>query len=128
MIHNPLTLDITTIEPGTYTSGANWDYYEQDHVDEIADSMRAKGWDGPPLVTLPDYRITYSGTHRLRAAADAELPGIPTITLHDLFEACDLDLDQLVDEHDLGYISDRDEIVALLPDNARAAYGLDDIE
>lgn len=128
MIHNPLNLDITTTEPAHYTTGANWDYYEQDHVDEIADSMRAKGWHGAPLVVLPDYGVSYSGTHRLRAAADADLDEIPTVTLNDLFEACGLDLGQLTDEHDLGYLSNREEIVALLPDTARAAYGLDDIE
>ena len=128
MIRNPLNLEVATTEPSSYTTGGNWDFFEQDHVDEITASMRAKGWDGAPLVVLPAYGVSYSGTHRLRAATDAELDEVPTVTLHDLFAACDLDLDELCDEHDLGLLSNREEIVALLPHDARAAYGLDDIE
>lgn len=53
---------------------------------------------------------------------------MPAVTLHDLFAACDLDLDAICDEHDLGFLSDRGEIVARLPEDARITYTLNDIE
>ncbi|MEU9761728.1 ParB/Srx family N-terminal domain-containing protein [Streptomyces sp. NPDC047987] len=123
---NPLNLNI--IDATGYTTGGNWDFYDQAHIDEIADSMRRNGWQGAPLVVLPDYAVSYSGTHRLRAAEAAELDEVPAVTLHDLFEACDLDLNAICDEHDFGFVSNREEIVAHLPEDVRVAYTLNDIE
>ena len=123
---NPLNL--TIIDATGYTTGGNWNFYEQDHVDEIADSMRRNGWQGAPLVVLPDYGISYTGTHRLRAAEAAELDEVPAVTLDSLFTAAGLDLAALCDERDLGLTSDRMEIVELLPEDIRIAYTLNDIE
>lgn len=125
-ITNPLGLDLA--DAAGYTTGGNWPFYDQGHVNEIAADMREHGWRGAPLVVLPDYALSYTGTHRLRAAQAAELDTVPAVQLHDLFEACGLDLDALCDEHDLGLTSDRHQIVNLLPADIAAAYCLDDIE
>lgn len=123
---NPLNL--TILNAADYTTGGNWDFYEQDHVDEIAESMRRNGWQGAPLVVLPNYAVSYTGTHRLRAAEAAELDEVPAVDLAELFTACGLDLTTICDEHDLGLLSDRMEIVDHLPENIRIAYTLNDIE
>ena len=127
-ITNPLNLPLTAAPGSGLTTGANWDFYDDETVAEIADSMRRHGWQGSPLVVLPDYGITYSGTHRLRAAEAAGLDEVPLVTLPDLFAACGLDLAAICDEHDLGLLSDRAEIVAHLPQDVREAYTLADIE
>ncbi|RMI39733.1 ParB/Srx family N-terminal domain-containing protein [Streptomyces triticirhizae] len=124
---NPCGLTVTETSPDSYTTGENWEFYDDDHVAEIADSMRAHGWRGAPLVVVPEYGLSYNGTHRLRAAAEAELE-VPTVALRDLFAACGLDLDAICDEHDLGLMSDRADIVAHLPEDVREAYTLADIE
>ena len=123
---NPLNL--TIIDATGYTTGGNWDFYEQDHIDEIADSMRRHGWQGAPLVVLPDYAVSYTGTHRLRAAQAAELDEVPAVDLAELFTACGLDLTEICDEYDLGLLSDRMEIVDHLPEDVRITYTLNDIE
>lgn len=43
---NPLNLNL--IDATGYTTGGNWDFYDQAHIDEIADSMRTNGWQGAP--------------------------------------------------------------------------------
>lgn len=123
---NPLNLK--TFDAADYTTGGNWEFYEQAHVNEIADSMRHNGWQGAPLVALPDYAVSYTGTHRLRAAQAAGLNEVPAVDLADLFTACGLDLNEICDEHDLGLLSDRAEIVDHLPEDVRVAYTLNDIE
>ncbi|MER6611576.1 ParB N-terminal domain-containing protein [Streptomyces sp. NPDC000927] len=122
-IHNPLNLP--TLDASGYVTGQL--YLDETHAAEIAASMRARGWQGAPLVVLPDYGISYSGTHRLSAAEDAGLEEVPAVRLHDLFEAAGLDLDAICDEHDLGLTTDRPEILDHLPDHLREAYGLADI-
>ncbi|MFB8122101.1 ParB N-terminal domain-containing protein [Streptomyces bacillaris] len=123
---NPLNLK--TFNAADYTTGGNWDFYDQDHVDEIADSMRRNGWQGSPLVVLPEYGVSYTGTHRLRAAQAAELDEVPAVNLAELFTACGLDLTEICDKYDLGLLSDRMEIVDHLPEDVRIAYTLNDIE
>lgn len=123
---NPMNLK--TFNAADYTTGGNWDFYDQDHVDEIADSMRRNGWQGAPLVVLPDYAVSYTGTHRLRAAQNAELDEVPAVDLADLFTACGLDLAEICDEHDLGLLSNRTEIISHLPEDIQIAYTLNDIE
>ncbi|MER6606003.1 ParB N-terminal domain-containing protein [Streptomyces sp. NPDC000927] len=122
---NPLTLPVSLVQPSHYVTGQ--DYTDAERLAEIAESMRTHGWRGAPLVVLPDYAISYSGTHRLAAAQAVELEEIPTVRLHDLFEAVGLDLDVICDKWDLGLISDRVEILNHLPDDVRQAYTLDDI-
>ncbi|MEV8544390.1 ParB N-terminal domain-containing protein [Streptomyces sp. NPDC051572] len=122
-IHNPLALDI--IDASGYLTGQEtWD---DDHVAAIADSMRRHGWQGAPLVILPEWAISYSGTHRLLAAEAAGLEQVPAVSLEDLFEACGLDLEAIVAADDLMVTTHRPEILGHLPDDIRAAYTLDDI-
>lgn len=122
-IHNPLGLDL--IDATGYTTG-QYDLDDQ-HVTEIADSMRNNGWQGAPLVVLPDYARAYSGTHRLAAATEAELDEVPAVTLVSIFEAVGLDLDEIAAADGLSVLDDRAEILAHLPEATLAAYGLDDI-
>lgn len=122
-IHNPLNLNL--IDATGYITGQP--DLDQQHVDNITNNMRAHGWQGAPLVVLPDYARAYSGTHRIAAAEAAELDEIPAVTLADLFEAAGLDLNTITDENDLSILNDRAEILDHLPDGIRAAYGLDDI-
>lgn len=72
--------------------------------------------------------MSYTGTHRLRAAESAELETVPAVNLADIFTACELDLTEICDEHDLGMLSDRAEIITYLPEDIRIAYTLNDIE
>lgn len=122
-IANPLNLDL--IDATGYVTG-QLDLDEQ-HVTEIATNMRAHGWQGAPLVVLPDYARAYSGTHRLAAAEAAELTEVPAVTLAAVFEAHGLDLDEVATEGGLSLLYDRAEILAHLPDETLVAYGLDDI-
>ncbi|GHI98143.1 hypothetical protein TPA0906_00090 [Streptomyces olivaceus] len=122
-IHNPLGLDL--IDATGYTTGQ--EDLDPDHAAEIANSMRVRGWQGPPLVVLPDYARAYSGTHRLAAAQAAELTEIPAVDLAGVFAAHDLDLYALADEEELSLLDDRAELLAHLPAETLAAYGLDDI-
>lgn len=123
-IHNPLGLDI--IDASGYVTGQ--DTWDDDHVSDIADSMRRHGWQGPPLVVLPELAISYSGTHRLRAAEAAGLEQVPAVSLEDLFASCGLDLEAIVAAEDhLIVTMHRPEILSHLPDDIRAEYTLDDI-
>ncbi|MFJ4880015.1 hypothetical protein ACIP93_33075 [Streptomyces sp. NPDC088745] len=122
-IHNPLGLEV--IDASGYATGQlTWDDH---HVAAIADSMRRHGWQGAPLTVLPEWALSCSGTHRLLAAEAAELEQVPAVRLVDLFEACGLDLEAIVDAEDLSVSMDRPEILNHLPDDIRAAYTLDDI-
>jgi len=122
-MHNPLNLNI--IDATGYVTGQ----YDRDagHVNEIAASMETHGWHGAPLVVLSDYARAYTGTHRLAAAEQAGLDEVPAVELADLFEACDLDLWEICETEGLSILEDRPEILAHLPQDVRAAYGLDDI-
>lgn len=122
-IHNPLNLDL--IDAAGYVTG-QYDL-DDDHVTEIADSMRVDGWQGAPLVVLPDYARAYSGTHRLAAATEAELDEIPAVSLSSIFEAHGLDLDEVAADNGLSVLDDRAEVLAHLPQSTLDAYGLDDI-
>lgn len=122
-ITNPLNLPI--LDATGYVTGQ--DYLDEDHAAAIAENMRAHGWQGAPLVVLPEWAISYSGTHRLHAAEAAELEEVPAVSLEDLFEACGLDLEQIVAENDFMVTMHRPEILDHLPDDIRAAYALDDI-
>ncbi|MEU5748186.1 endonuclease domain-containing protein [Streptomyces sp. NPDC047726] len=125
---NHLNLPLHHISPESYTTGPNWEFYEQDVVDEIAASMRADGWKGSPLVIEPDHALSFNGTHRLRAAVRAGLEEVPAVTLTDLFTACGLNLQQICDDGNLGYTWDRREIIEHLPEDVREAYTIADIE
>lgn len=122
-ILNPLRLPLIDAT-GYTTAQGDWD---PDLVSEIAVSMRTDGWQGAPLVVLPDYARAYSGTHRLAAADQAELDEIPAVTLTDLFEAHGLDLDETAAAEGLSVLDCREQILAHLPADILAAYGLDDI-
>ncbi|MFI5987325.1 hypothetical protein ACIBEA_41450 [Streptomyces sp. NPDC051555] len=124
MVLNPLNLPL--IDVAGFATGQN--YTDPDHVAALTASMAARGWQGPPLVVLPDYARSYSGTHRLAAAEAAELDMVPGVDLAALFEAVGLDLDEICEDEDLGLLSDRAAILDHLPADTRAAYGVDDIE
>ncbi|MFD7868122.1 hypothetical protein [Streptomyces sp. NPDC059783] len=125
---NPLALPLHHIDPESYTTGPNWEFYEQAVVDEITASMRVDGWKGSPLVIEPDHALSFNGTHRLHAAVQAGLEEVPAVTLTDLFTACGLDLQQICDDGSLGYTWDRREIIEHLPEDVREAYTIADIE
>ncbi|KOX10115.1 ParB N-terminal domain-containing protein [Nocardiopsis sp. NRRL B-16309] len=122
-MHNPLNLDI--IDATGFATGQP--DRDAGHVNEIAASMETHGWHGAPLVVLSDYARAYTGTHRLAAAEQADLDYVPAVELADIFEACDLDLLQICEDEDLSILEDRPEVLRHLPDDIRAAYGLDDI-
>lgn len=121
---NPL--NVTVGDAAGYATGQG--YHDEEHLAALTASMRADGWQGAPLVVLPDYGIAYSGSHRLAAAEEAELEIVPCVDLRDLFEACKLDLDALLEEHDLGLISDRAAVADLLPAEIATAYGINDLD
>lgn len=103
---------------------------DDDKLDALAADMRQRGWHGSPLVVLPDYRLSLTGVHRRAAAEQAELEEIPGVRLEDIFEACDLDLWEIVnDDDDYANASahyDFSRIVAEnLPEHVIEAYGLD---
>lgn len=120
---NPLNLPI--IDAAGYETGQGYD--DAENVAEIAASMSENGWVGAPLVVLPDYARSYTGSHRLKAAS---LTGtqVPGVDLTDMFEACGLDLWQIVADEDLDILHDRAAVLAHLPADVLAAYTLDDIE
>ena len=122
-ILNPLGLDL--VDATGYTTGQY--HLDPGHVAEIADSMRMRGWNGAPLVVLPDYARAYSGTHRLAAAESAGLAEIPAVDLADIFAAHGFDLYALAAAEHLSVLDDRAELLAHLPADTLAAYALDDI-
>lgn len=98
--------------------------------DALAADMRLRGWQGPPLVVLPDYLVSLTGVHRRAAAEIAELEEIPGVSLEDIFEACDLDMWEIINADD-DYANasahfDYSRIVTEnLPEHVLEAYGLD---
>jgi hypothetical protein len=61
---------------------AGGDPRSQEHVEEIAESMREDGWQGPPLLAMRDEEgnwQAWTGSHRLTAAQLAELDEVPAV-------------------------------------------------
>lgn len=124
-ITNPLGLDITTADPRHFTT--RQDYIDDIHVTEIADSMRAHGWRGAPLVAFTDGSgISWSGTHRLAAARATEID-VPIVDAVELFAACGIDLYALCADEDYDTDHEVPAILAHLPGDVLTAYALDDI-
>ncbi|MFJ5680235.1 hypothetical protein [Streptomyces sp. NPDC093097] len=102
----------------------------EEHRDALAADMRQRGWQGPPVVVLPDYTVSLTGVHRRSAAEQADLEEVPGVSLEDLFEACELDMWELVNS-DEEYImaASFNNFVRLindhLPEEVIEAYGLD---
>ena len=96
------------------------------HVDEIADSMREDGWQGPPLLVMKDEDgnwQAWTGSHRIVAAQKADLDAIPVVSItksnamewakeagYELDE--DTDFTHLDDEDRLKILSHGDDSVA----------------
>ncbi|WP_158088815.1 ParB N-terminal domain-containing protein [Thermoactinospora rubra] len=102
---------------------------DEDKLDAIADDMRRRGWHGPPLVVMRDNLSSLTGVHRRAAAELAELEEIPGVELADLFEACGLDMWEIVvgDESLDDEVAHNDfrRLLDYLPEDVREAYGLD---
>ncbi|MFI7126014.1 ParB N-terminal domain-containing protein [Nonomuraea sp. NPDC050153] len=103
---------------------------DEDHLNALAADMRQRGWHGAPLVVLPDYTLSLTGVHRRAAAELAELEEIPGVSLEDIFEACGLDMWDVIHSDD-DYVNavaywDFSRIVEdNLPADVIEAYGLD---
>jgi ParB-like chromosome segregation protein Spo0J len=93
-LHNPLGLD--PIDTTGYAP--LHEVRDDDHRDTIAADMRKHGWNGAPLVVLPDYALSLTGVHRRAAAELAELEEIPGVSLEDIFDACGLDMGELIND------------------------------
>lgn len=98
--------------------------------DSLAADMRLRGWHGAPLVVLPDHVLSLTGVHRRAAAEIAELEEIPGVSLEDLFEACGLDMWELINDDEeyaraSGYYDFSRLIEDHLPADVIEAYGLD---
>ncbi|MEU9413068.1 ParB/RepB/Spo0J family partition protein [Streptomyces sp. NPDC048281] len=122
-IVNPLGLDLVDATGFTTDQG----HFDPDLVEGFAWSMRVYGWQGAPLVVLPEYTRAYTGTHRLAAAKASELTEIPAVDLADVFAAHGLDMYALAAEEGLSILEDRAALLAHLPADTLAAYGLEDI-
>jgi hypothetical protein len=123
---NPLGLDVID----TMWYAPLHEVQDEDHRDAIAADMRTRGWNGAPLVVLPDYALSLTGAHR-RAAADlAELEEIPGVSLEDIFEAHGLDMWELInDNEEYAIASSYYDFSRLVEDHLPAdvieTYGLD---
>lgn len=103
---------------------------DENHRNALAADMRIRGWRGAPLVVLPDYALSLTGVHRRAAAELAELDEIPGVSLEAIFEACGLDLWDVIhsDEEYLNAASYWDfsrMVEDKLPADVIEAYGLD---
>lgn len=94
-------------------------------VEEIKESLKT-GWVGIPIVFHEGYLVT--GHHRQQAVMDSPDLGfdIPTISLEDVFEEFDLDLQEAMEEEgcletwDAGFVYVLDK----LPAEALEKYGI----
>ncbi|WP_184503538.1 ParB N-terminal domain-containing protein [Streptomyces botrytidirepellens] len=103
---------------------------DEEHRDALAADMRARGWQGPPLVVLPDWRLSLTGVHRRAAAELAELEEVPGACLESLFEACGLDMWGLVNSCEeytmtVAYFDFSRLINDRIPEDIIETYGLD---
>lgn len=123
---NPLGLDI--IDSSSYPT--LHEVRDPEHRDALARDMRARGWQGAPLVVMSDYSLSLTGVHRRAAAELAELDFVPGVELEHIFESCDLDLWEIVNS-DEGYQLDAQyyDFARIIADHLTAevtdAYGLD---
>lgn len=124
-IHNPLGLEI--IDATNYAPIHGVDQPEK--RDAIAEDMRLYGWQGAPLVVLPEYGMSLTGVHRRAAAEVAGLDEIPGVSLESIFEACDLDLWEIASrpeyEQDCCQMDYSRLVQDQLPGEILEAYGLD---
>lgn len=103
---------------------------DEDLLDALAADMSQRGWHGAPLVVLPDYLTSLTGVHRRAAAEQVDLDEIPGVSLEAIFEACGLDMWEVINGDD-EYANatahfDYSRVVAEnLPAHVIEAYGLD---
>jgi ParB-like chromosome segregation protein Spo0J len=76
----------------------------QTKLDELVDDMKENGWNGRPLLVIKRVSGGYqgwTGSHRIAAAREAELPVVPCYVVHerDLIER-DLDPDWHVEDYE----------------------------
>ncbi|MFI7470515.1 hypothetical protein [Nonomuraea sp. NPDC049646] len=123
---NPLGLDL--IDTTGYAP--LHEVRDEDHRDASAADMREHGWNGAPLVVLPDYALSLTGVHRRAAAELAELDEIPGVSLEAIFEACGLDMWELINDDEAyaaasAYYDFSRLVEDHLPADVIEAYGLD---
>lgn len=113
----------------------DWQPYHEPNDDaKLADlmtSMERHGWVGAPLVAWDTHLLT--GAHRFAAVdrlsrEDRAHIDMPVVDIRDVFAACGLDFDALV-EHEGITAADDPSLPWLLhhylPRETRAAYGID---
>ena len=97
---------------------------DMNHVNELAESMVANGWQGSPLVCWGDQ--LYTGAHRSKAA---EIAGIdfPTIDIEEIFEEAGIDFEEV---HTFNYEPTASDpsmsfVLGSLPEAIKDKYGID---
>ena len=117
---NPLDLpvfDVTNFAPRHAVTAS-------DKAEALAEDMKARGWQGAPLVVLRDYGQALTGVHRLAAAEQAGLDTVPGVDAEELLAACGIDLWER--REDFGDLDDALEaLLAEVPAEIQAAYGID---
>lgn len=93
------------------------------HLETIAADMTRNGWSGAPIVARVDWAQAITGSHRIPAAALADID-IPVVDIFDLADACGVDLDDLIATY--GGLEDAlPAFCAEVPADIAEAYGLD---
>lgn len=101
---------------------------------ELAESMRANGWQGAPVVIVERDGadpLAVTGSHRIAAARAADIL-IPIVYLADITDAHGIDLAGLIEgapafefDTDLAVFQAAYTAAELLPTEVETAYGLD---
>lgn len=105
---------------------------DQDKLESLVASMAANGWVGDPIVVDGEDALT--GSHRLAAAEivndrweagdDVQFVEIETVDLDEVFAEAGIDLVQTMEAAPAGYDFYL-EVVSVLPQSLRDAYGID---
>ena len=125
---NPLDLPVEWRSPSPLH-----EVTDPEHAAEIAESMRAAGWNGAPVVA--DYELrcagqdrAYTGVHRLAAWADARdeygVP-VPCVYIEDIAAVTGVNWSQLMSDADGDPYEAARQFCAAIPAAVCEAYGLD---
>lgn len=118
---NPLALSLIEDVTGY---AAPHDVTDEGKVEALVTAMRQHGWQGAPIVVLPDYARALTGAHRLPAAEQAGII-VPGVDAEALFAECGIDLWERAEETDADLDDVLIAVIAELPAEVRNTYGLD---